>query len=61
MSWWLLELKIKFQEAQVKNGLAELVAGGLVIEHKGLDSQTHYRINKSKYQEIKKTSQLMSG
>lgn len=54
MSWWLLELKIKFQEAQVKNGLAELVAGGLVIEHKGLDSQTHYRINKSKYQEIKK-------
>ena len=52
VSWWLLERTIKFQQTQVKKALAELVAKGLVIEHKGMDSQTHYRINQSKYEEI---------
>jgi predicted transcriptional regulator len=37
MSWWLLELKIKFQEAQVKKALAELVAKGLILGKKGPD------------------------
>ena len=54
MSWWLLELKIKFQEAQVKKALAELVTKGLVIEQRGNNSKIHYRVNHSKFEEIKK-------
>ncbi len=52
--WWLLERAIKFQEAQVKKSLAELVANGLVIRVQGMDSIAHYRINHNKYKEIKK-------
>ena len=52
VNWWLLERVIKFQEAQVKKALSGLVAKGLVIEKKGPDSQIHYRINQSKYEEI---------
>lgn len=53
LNWWMLERAIKFQEVQVKKSLAELVAKGLILEHTGLDSQTHYRINQRKYEEIK--------
>ena len=53
VNWWLLERAIKFQEAQVKKALAELFVNGLVIEHKGPGSQTQYRINQSKYEEIR--------
>lgn len=51
VEWWLLEQQIKFQTARVKEALSELVAKGLILEKKGLDSQTHYRINqvKSRY------------
>lgn len=52
VEWWLLERKIKRQTANVKEALAELVAKGLVLEYKGVDSQTHYRINQDKYGEI---------
>ena len=54
VEWWLLERQIKFQTARVKEALFELVAKGLVIEQKGSNSQTHYRINLSKYEEIQK-------
>ena len=53
MQWWLLERQIKFQTARVKEALSELAAKGLVIELKGSNSKTHYRINKSKYEDIK--------
>ena len=53
VEWWLLERQIKFQTARVKEALFELVAKGLVIELKGSNSKTHYRINKSKYEDIK--------
>jgi len=52
IEWWLLERQIKFQTAKVKEALSELVAKGLVIEHNGRDSQTHYRINNCKRKEI---------
>lgn len=52
VEWWLLERAIEFQTARVKEALSELVARGLIIEHRGLDSQTHYRINQAKYKEI---------
>jgi hypothetical protein len=61
VNWWLLERTIKFQEAQVKKALAELVAKRLVIEQIGPDSHIHYRINQSRFEEIKKLVKLMSG
>jgi hypothetical protein len=54
VEWWLLERAIKFQETQVKKALADLVAKGLVIEQKGNDSKIHYRVNQSRFEEIKK-------
>ena len=52
VEWWLLERKIEFMTASVKEALSELVAKGLILEKKGPDSQIHYRINQSKYKEI---------
>ncbi len=52
VEWWLLEQQIKRQTARVKKALAELVSKGLILERKGKDSRTHYRINRRKYKEI---------
>ena len=52
VEWWLLERAIKFQEAQVRKALAELVAKGFVIEQRASNSKIHYRLNQSKYEEI---------
>ena len=52
VEWWLLERTIKFQETQIIKAISELVGKGLVIEHRGRDAQTQYRINQNKYQEI---------
>jgi len=54
VEWWLLERAIKFQKTKIINVLSELVAKGLILEHKGRDFQTHYRINQNKYEEIQK-------
>ena len=61
VEWWLLERRIKRQKDQVKKALSELVARGLVLEHKGGNSQTQYRINQSKYEEIKEHFDQGSG
>lgn len=52
VEWWLLERQIKFQTARVKEALSELIVKGLILEHKGIDSRTHYRINQRKYEKI---------
>ena len=52
VEWWLLERKIEFVTASVKEALSELVGKGLILEEKGPDSQIYYRINRSKYKEI---------
>jgi hypothetical protein len=52
VEWWLLERKIEYAVAKVKEALTELVTKGLVLENKGGDTRTHYRINQSKYEEI---------
>ena len=52
VNWWLLERYIKFQTAMVKEALSALIARGLILETKGSNSQTHYRVNQSKYEEI---------
>ena len=61
VEWWLLERKIEFVTASVKEALSELVGKGLILEHKGLNSQTHYRINQKKYEDIKKLVKLLTG
>ena len=56
VEWWLLERAIKFQEAQVKEALADLVAKGLILEKKGSNSQIHYQFNQGKYIKSKSSS-----
>lgn len=53
VEWWLLEKQIKFQTTKVQQAVSELVTEGLLIETKESDSQVHYRINPSRFEEIK--------
>jgi hypothetical protein len=50
--WWLPEQRIDTEIAKVKEALAELVARGLILRHRGKDSQVHYRINVRRLREI---------
>ncbi len=52
VEWWLLERKIKRQTANVKEALTELVTKGWVLEYKGRDARTYYRLNRRKHEEI---------
>ena len=52
IQWWLLERRIEHGISTVKEALAELVAKGFVLENKGSDTRTHYRINRHKQGEI---------
>jgi hypothetical protein len=52
--WWMLEQKIHNETAKVKEALDHLLAEGLVVELKGTDSRTHYRINPSMREKISK-------
>ena len=61
VEWWLLEQKITYETARVKEALSELVNRGMILEKKGTDSRTHYRINQKKYEEIKKLVKLLDG
>ena len=54
VEWWLLGRAIKFETARVKEALSELGSKGLILEKKGSDSQTHYRINQAIHQKIQK-------
>ena len=50
--WWLQETQANTRTAIVKQALHELVVKGLVLERKGRDLQTHYRINSDRLKEI---------
>jgi hypothetical protein len=52
VEWWLLEQRVEHQITVVKEALAELVARRLVIERRGADARTHYRVNRRKSKEI---------
>jgi hypothetical protein len=47
-----LERAIKFQTGRVKEALSELGSKGFILEKKGSDPQTHYRINQAGYKKI---------
>ena len=61
VEWWLLEQKITYETARVQEALSELVNRGMILEKKGPDSKTRYRINQKKYEEIKKLVKLLDG
>jgi len=52
--WWLPEEKKVTRLAIVKDALDQLVAKTLVLERKGKDLQTHYRINGQRMKEIER-------
>ena len=52
VEWWLLEQRIRNRAVRVEEALAELVASGLVLERKGRDLRSHYRINPGKLAEV---------
>lgn len=48
VQWWLLERQTKHWIAQVQTALNKLAEEGLIMEKKGLDGKTHYRVNRRK-------------
>ena len=52
--WWLPAEKKVTRLAIVKEALDHLVAKALVLERKGKDLQTHYRINGQRLKEIER-------
>ncbi len=58
MEWWLLTRSIKFEVRTVSETLASLVAEGLIVEQKGLDSRSIYRINQTEENRQKISNRL---
>jgi hypothetical protein len=46
--WWLPDQNIRSHPLTLKSTLNELVARGFILQHKGKDSQIHYRMNRRK-------------
>lgn len=44
LEWWLLNQTIRFEMQTVSEAVASLVAEGLIVERKGRDSRTIYKI-----------------
>jgi len=49
--WWLPK-QMTVQTATVKDALTLLIARKLILEVKGKDAQSHYRLNDQKWDEI---------
>ena len=50
--WWLPRQEISTPAGTVKNALGLLLVRELILEVKGKDSQSHYRINDRKWADI---------
>ena len=44
--WWLPDQSIRSHLTILKGVLNELVVRGFILQHKGKDSQIHYRMNR---------------
>ena len=53
VEWWVLQQKLETRALQVQSVLGELVDRGLVMERKGKDHRSHYRINRRRLRQIK--------
>ncbi len=45
--WWLLKQTVRHKTMEVKESLSELVVQGLILEQKGKNGHTYYRINQT--------------
>lgn len=61
MGWWLLEQKIKYETARVKETLGDLVNKGIVVECRTENLPVRYRMNKSKKSEIQNLLRELKG
>ena len=52
IEWWLLDHQIRTRTAIVKAAIDQLVAERLILKRKGIDSETHYRINPRQYSRV---------
>ncbi|HVS82145.1 MAG TPA: hypothetical protein VHE60_10465 [Pyrinomonadaceae bacterium] len=52
VEWWLLERLTKNYATKVKEALVKLAFENLVLERRGKDSRTYYKINRRKLREI---------
>lgn len=52
VTWWFLERTIKPRTTLVEEVLKNLVTDGLVIAHKGSDSQIRYKMNRRRRKQI---------
>jgi len=52
VTWWFLERPIKPRTDTVEKVLKKLAKDGLVIARKGRDSQTRYKMNRKRREEI---------
>ncbi len=52
VEWWLWERLTTNHATRVKEALADLVLESLVLERRGKDSRTYYKINPLKLEEI---------
>lgn len=53
VDWWLLHQTIKHEITRVINTINELVHKGLIVEVRGPDYKTFYRINPGSVEEVK--------
>ena len=52
VEWWLLDRFTRSNAARVKDALEELVTADLILERKGKELRTYYKINPGKLKEI---------
>jgi hypothetical protein len=52
IEWWLLESLSVSHVARVKEAMVELVSAKLLLECRGKESRTYYRINPDRLKEI---------
>jgi|SRR6185436_2175961 DNA-binding MarR family transcriptional regulator len=58
VEWWLLTQSIKFEMRTVSEAVASLVAEGLIVEQKGFDSRSVYRIKQTEENRQKISNRL---
>lgn len=58
VEWWLLNQRIKFEMRTISAALASLVADGLIVEQRGRDSRSIYRIKQTAENKQKSSNRL---
>lgn len=51
--WWLWEQRVVTRAAEVQEAVGELVAARLLVERKGRDGRSHYRVNRRRARAVK--------